>query len=66
VDGAIHELVSVPLRIGDGMKFDFGTRAMDIGTGSFNLVRTLSVAATGGAEAGKYLPHRRNRDVDRL
>jgi hypothetical protein len=48
------------------MKFDFGTRAMDIGTGSFNLVRTLSVAAMGGAEAGKYLPHRRNRDVDHL
>lgn len=37
------------------MKLDFSTRAMDIGTPSFNLVRTLSVAATGGAEAAECL-----------
>ena len=41
--------------MGDAVKLDFSTRAMDIGTPSFNLMRTLSVAATGGAEAGECL-----------
>jgi pimeloyl-ACP methyl ester carboxylesterase len=32
------------------MKFDLGKRTMDIGTPTFNLVRTLMVAGSGGAE----------------
>ncbi len=35
------------------MKFDFG--AMDIGSFTFNFVRTLSVAATGGADLNECL-----------
>ncbi|BBY66844.1 alpha/beta hydrolase family protein [Mycolicibacterium helvum] len=37
------------------MRLNFGIQAMDIGSESFNLVRTMSVAATGGAETAECL-----------
>jgi pimeloyl-ACP methyl ester carboxylesterase len=37
------------------MKLDFGKKTMDIGTFSFNFVRTLMVAGTGGAEINECL-----------
>ncbi|MEP7285096.1 MAG: alpha/beta hydrolase [Chloroflexota bacterium] len=37
------------------MKLDFSQKAMDIGTSSFNFVRTMMVAGTGGAELSECL-----------
>ena len=37
------------------MKLDFSTKTMEIGTFQFNLVRTMMVAATGGAELNECL-----------
>ena len=37
------------------MKLDFGKRQMDIGTFPFNLMRTLALAGTGGAEISECL-----------
>ena len=37
------------------MKLDFGEKAMDIGTSTFNFVRALMVAQTGGAELNDCL-----------